>query len=478
MVIRIIQMSLALRKNVLAYILALTLLIGILFTVRHRISFFNSSTITLSLDQLTEAQVVAQKYFDEAKAGDANAMNALGLLYAQGQIGKVAEAANFEKAFQFFKMAAELDNSDAKNSMGSLLLAGAYGKIGDKVDMDLAVEYFQAAADQGNLEALNNLATLYRTGTIGAIDGKPNYSKAVEIYNRQVDLNDSRGLVNLATMYINGESVEKNISRASDLLNSAIKLNNPVASRIMGELYFAALIGKDANYTKAAEYYNNAISGGDSGAMVNMGSLYMSGKFGKVADRPNFEAALDLYRKAAQNNNPSGLTNIGTMYYAGILSEEGRDSLDIAKQLWTQAASLGDSGAKRNLEVLERKRLEKEAAGVVAKKNEAAIASLEPEHQEPTKASDASTSAPTKASDASTSVPAKASTSAPATTEEEVKQEEGVQPNADGSKTKEEHKPAVEETMVPAKETSSSLKGKQVASADKNSNGKKGKRKS
>jgi hypothetical protein len=79
------SMSVASKKNVLAYVLALTVVVGALFTLRHRISFFNSSSVTFSLDQLTETQVAAQKYFELAKEGDALAMNALG---HKGNLGK------------------------------------------------------------------------------------------------------------------------------------------------------------------------------------------------------------------------------------------------------------------------------------------------------------------------------------------------------------------------------------------------------
>lgn len=113
------------------------------------------------------------KLYEAAAAkGHAPAMNALGLLYQNGE----GVPANPSKAAEWYRKGAEAKLADAENNLGILYLNGK----GVPRDFGEAFKLFERAADQGDGWGLNNLGGMHEMGW-----GTPkNRDKAIELYKQ------------------------------------------------------------------------------------------------------------------------------------------------------------------------------------------------------------------------------------------------------------------------------------------------------
>ena len=142
--------------------------------------------------------------------------------------------------------------------------------------------------------------------------------------------------------------------RAQQLFKSAVDKRGqgkPEESRALfqqaAELGDAAAMYELAeNYSTGAEalqWFNRAAEAGNSQAMLSLGGLYLVGS--DVAPQNDQDAA-QWFQKAAGLKNPSAMYNLAGLY------EEGRGvarDADKARQLYQEAAALGNALAQRRL---------------------------------------------------------------------------------------------------------------------------------
>lgn len=106
-----------------------------------------------------------QALLEDARAGDPEAQNSLGVMYYTGEaVSKTASGQVLdndpELAAGWFYRAAEQGHADAQFNLGLLYANGE----GVEQDMHQAVELFKKAAEQGHVDAENNLGALYYMG--------------------------------------------------------------------------------------------------------------------------------------------------------------------------------------------------------------------------------------------------------------------------------------------------------------------------
>lgn len=100
---------------------------------------------------------VAQPVLAKAKAGDAEAMEAIGELYHFGELGAPRDLA---VALAWYRKAAERGSASAQDSMG-MFHAGGLG--GAKKDCGESIRWFERAVAAGETQARNNLAWMLAT---------------------------------------------------------------------------------------------------------------------------------------------------------------------------------------------------------------------------------------------------------------------------------------------------------------------------
>lgn len=162
--------------------------------------------------------VTARKIWEEeAKKGDAQAMNNLGTLYDQGK-GVEPDAG---RAFHWFAESANAGNPSGMNNYGRLLEQGR----GVPANPEEAARWFDKAARLGQPEAQFNLGFLYEHGR-----GVPKDDNAAAAwYSRAASMQQKEALARLGHFYLTGRGVEKNPQRGALLLYAAAMEGSPAA---------------------------------------------------------------------------------------------------------------------------------------------------------------------------------------------------------------------------------------------------------
>ncbi|WP_373090872.1 tetratricopeptide repeat protein [Zhongshania sp.] len=266
-----------------------------------------------------------------AKAGDADAQNGMGLIYAFGneEIHKEfmtarywytlsARQGNVEAyynlgvlymnqkltenhhgfALESFQKAAEMGHIASHANLGSLYLTG-----GDGVhkDMRLAVKHTRIAADAGNAVAANNLGEMYVRG-IGVLQ---NYETAAKYFRIAADNGSGEAMDNLAALYVDGTGVPVNYPEALKLLQSAVDKGVPSAAFKMGMMYFQGL-GVPKSEGESLKWFSKSADGGDPDGQNAMCDAYGLGR----GVKQDFAQATYWCALAAQQGHKTAEDNV------------------------------------------------------------------------------------------------------------------------------------------------------------------------
>ncbi|WP_243473471.1 SEL1-like repeat protein [Winogradskyella sp. MH6] len=120
-----------------------------------------------------------------------------------------------EKAFLFFKKAAEMGNSRGQYAIGYMYAEGIYVQQ----NYTKALEWFKKSEAQNNIKALNYLAHMYLNG-IG-VDQNDNI--AFTYLKKLSDLGNVQAMYNVGLMYKLGKGVDENLDKAISILITVAK---------------------------------------------------------------------------------------------------------------------------------------------------------------------------------------------------------------------------------------------------------------
>jgi serine/threonine protein kinase len=132
---------------------------------------------------------------------------------------------------------------------------------------------------------------------------------------------------------------QSKVEEAVALFQEAANLGDTNAMKELAES-FSAGEGVSKDGVQAEQWFVRAAAGGNSAAMVSLGALYL------LSEPPNFDEAARWFQKAADRDNPDGIYNLGPLYENG---EGVARDMQKARQLYQEAAALGNSDAKRRL---------------------------------------------------------------------------------------------------------------------------------
>jgi serine/threonine protein kinase len=129
---------------------------------------------------------------------------------------------------------------------------------------------------------------------------------------------------------------------AAKLFRQAADLGSANAMRELGEIYSNGE-GVPKNDLTAMQWFLHAEAAGNSDAMLSLAGMYL---LGNEAVPQSDEEAAKWFQKAADLKNPAGVYDLAKMY------EEGQGvtrDMEKARQLYRQAAALGNALAQRRL---------------------------------------------------------------------------------------------------------------------------------
>ncbi|MDR0866964.1 MAG: protein kinase [Planctomycetota bacterium] len=132
-------------------------------------------------------------------AARAEALNNLANLYNHNQ--------DYAPAFQYYQQAAEAGNAAAMNSLGVAFFTGR----GTAADKEKAMEWYRQSAEAGDGNAMLNLGLSYDNGWTG----EPDYAQARAWYEKAAEKKIPRAVARLARIYAEGLGVEKDAEKAA-----------------------------------------------------------------------------------------------------------------------------------------------------------------------------------------------------------------------------------------------------------------------
>lgn len=128
---------------------------------------------------------------------------AIGYMYYTGKIGCKSKHDKL-LSFKYFNKARKLNCSNAYNSLGLIILKGELGHI--KPNKNKAIQFFKKAATLGNVYAYNNLGKIY--------ENDKDFGEAFNYYEKAATLGESWALNKIGEFYRTGTYVKKDPKKA------------------------------------------------------------------------------------------------------------------------------------------------------------------------------------------------------------------------------------------------------------------------
>lgn len=253
-----------------------------------------------------------------ANEGNVESQMNLGYMYLYGNNGVEQD---FEKAFEYYNMAAEQNNPIALNNIGSLYFNG----IGVEKNRAKALDYFRRSAINGNDNAATNLAFIYLTGNKNDSERD---KQAINLFRQAAKSGNKLAKFMLGYAYYKGFTLERDNYAAFALIKDAADegADFDEAQYILAEMY-ANGYGSVQNYVNAVNYYSKAVDQGNTDAYVDLAKIYTEGRFAQQ----NMVKAHTLFNIAASEGNTKA---------AQIRDEIGaRLKLELLLQAQTEAQS-------------------------------------------------------------------------------------------------------------------------------------------
>lgn len=267
-----------------------------------------------------------------AELGAVEANLLLGDIYRRGGYGT---APDLLKAKGYFETAFKDGSLQAAVALGSLYLDTDFTAEGRK----RGIELLSAAAEDGSIEAANALANVYLLGR----GVTPDTSKALHYYGVGLVSNSNTSIVAVGDLLRTGASkLQPNPEVALQFFQRASTQGDLGAGRriadmhLRGEAVAQDIAGAIGMLTELAEK-------GDTNSYIALGDIFTRGEFVPT----NGPRAIGYYQGAETLGNTAGMTRLAELYIAGL--PDTPIDLGQALDLYTKAAELGNTGAKRAL---------------------------------------------------------------------------------------------------------------------------------
>ena len=249
----------------------------------------------------------AQKYYNQALSGflkleadgqaDDNLFYKIGAMYKNG----LGTEADMNKAIDYFKRSAELNNKNGLYEYGKALL------LGENITQDIpkAMDCLEKAVRLGNLNAKRFLALEYISGEHIEQD----IDKGIEMLTECADFSDPFSCFLLGRIYFKGEFVNRDLSKAEKYLLMADK-DSGYACYYLGKLYQEEEI---YDIDKAVEWLEKAVNYDEVKANASYSLAKILLEDNKYHDT---QKAIKLLELSAEENNWASFL-LGRLYLFG-----------------------------------------------------------------------------------------------------------------------------------------------------------------
>lgn len=181
-----------------------------------------------------------------AQAGNAYANYELGF---NEYYGYVKGFSRYNQAFEYLKVAAELNHASANYMVGNMYITGTIGSRSNE-ELQKGYNYLLKSCELGNVAALNTIGNMYLKGIYPL---KMNQKVAISYYLKAADNKYAFAFNNLGKIYEN----QRDYPKAFEYYLNSANLGESWACNKVGEFYRCGIVLKDMN--KAFYYYNQAL---------------------------------------------------------------------------------------------------------------------------------------------------------------------------------------------------------------------------
>ena len=233
------------------------------------------------------------KHIAESDAKNTAAIIGLAYCYENG----IGIAQNTEKAFDFYKQAANAGNAFA---MCMVAVKFQFGN-GVRKDLRKAIEWYKKAADIGYENAYFCLGEIY-------LDKKDN-QKAGTYFRKGADTGDVGCMFKLAEMCEHGLGMVKNEQLAFQWYLRAAEAGDVTGMTAVGHCYMGGYGGTTQNLREAERWFKQAADTGDPEGLTGYGDYLL--EHGSKSD------AAWYYQKAVEGGYGEAAFKLGKMYRDG-----------------------------------------------------------------------------------------------------------------------------------------------------------------
>ena len=278
-------------------------------------------------------------YRKSASQGQPYASHSVAQMYGKGEYVNQSE----ETAQRYYKDALsgfmELESKDQADDnlyykLGSMFKKG----LGTDIKMDKAIDYFKRSAEMNNKNGLYEYGKALLLGEHIPRD----IENAVKLLEKAINLKNINAKRFFALEYISGEHLEQDIEKGLAMLTECVYGGDTFACYKLGRIYFEGeIVLQDLD--KAEKYL--LLAEDNEFAQYSLGKLYLQ------EEKYDIQKAVDYFEKSADKNMWSSY-QLGRLYLFG--AEKIEKDKEKAVEWLTKSAYGGNEYAQDLLEHMER----------------------------------------------------------------------------------------------------------------------------
>ncbi|MEN9908859.1 MAG: hypothetical protein RLZZ540_2008 [Bacteroidota bacterium] len=185
------------------------------------------------------------------------------LITARFQLFKSSPTYNPENAIVVYTQLATQGNAEAMNALGMIYSKG----IGVTIDETLGIEWFEKAANVGYAKSWYNLGQLYKDNDA---------VKAINYFERAANSGYATAYAAWGRILMTGEGVAQNYRQAVTVFKEGTEKGNAYCNYALGYLYYKGF-GAAQDYALAIEHFEIAAQKKQPWAMYMLGLCYRNG---------------------------------------------------------------------------------------------------------------------------------------------------------------------------------------------------------
>ncbi len=265
--------------------------------------YSNSNTSKKSIN-------VIEMILEKAKSGNSDEMYKLGHAYEEGLYGLEID---YIKAIHWYQKAIKAGSSDAVNAMGLMYKNGN----GVSKDIKKAEEFFLQAVEKNNYDAYYNLAALYITNE----SQYPSYiNKAKRLLNLASDSGHALSMFGLGRIYLHGIGGEQDLEKARLWYQKAVDFGHKKSTYFLADLIRETSKGDLDELLLAGYYYSQARDFNQPNAAKTL--KYFAQECSKNRDKTKIVYNYAYCNLAAYSDDSLSKYAVGVSYYEGIKGRE------------------------------------------------------------------------------------------------------------------------------------------------------------